>query len=123
MPFQPEVAASFTSIQTRAVAYSDSQSQSTIRPDPLIIWLPRVDWRVCGLFARSQVNLMIRLHLIRLMRENTTNQTKCQEKAGEGLVRFADQLWKLHCYVTPFDTNLDKNPCGLQAYSPTLCAT
>jgi hypothetical protein len=66
---------------------------------------------------------MIRLHSIRVMREKKTKQTKRQEKAGEGLVRFADQIWKIHCYVTPFDTNLDKNPCGVQDYYPTICAT
>ena len=26
------------------------------------------------------------------------------------------------CYVTPFDTNVDKNPCGLQANYPTIGA-
>jgi hypothetical protein len=57
-------------------ALHDSQSQSTIRPDPLIIWLPRVDWRVCGLFAHSQVNLMIRFHFFRLMCEKKTKQTE-----------------------------------------------
>jgi hypothetical protein len=87
--------------RSQLCALHDSQSQSTIRPEPLIIWLPRVDWRVCGLFSRSQVNLMIRLYLIRLMRENTAKQTKRQENAGEGLVRFADQIWKIHCYLTP----------------------
>jgi hypothetical protein len=34
--------------------------------------------------------MMIRFHLIRLMREKKTEQTKRQENAGEALVTLAD---------------------------------
>ena len=91
--------------------------------EPLILRFGIVGLRLPRLLTGFEVHLMNLLRPGGMMREKKSEQTKREKKsASEGLVAITEKIWKLHRYLTPFDTNLDKNPCGLQAYDPTIRA-
>ena len=81
--------------------------------EPLILRLGIVGLRLPRLLIGFQVHLMNLLRPGGMLREKKSEQTTREKSASEGWVAITEKIWKLHRYLTPFDTNSDKNLSGL----------